>query len=202
MPTKPSRQGNTDWPLTQEGLANLNDTVDDIYRKLIALGARIDDGDAVSAALAVRITALEASSVTAAGVATIMLAAGKSATVATSETQASGTAYGDLATAGPAVTVVMTGTIAIIWLSATASGAFVGNSSRIAVAVSGASTVAAADANAAAISSHAASHNLNLSRVLVLTGLTPGSNTFTVKYSNDGGGTWTFFNRSIAVYAP
>lgn len=202
MPTKPARQGTIDWPLTPEGLANLNDTVDDIYRKLIALGERIDAGAAVSAALAVRITALEASSVTAAMVATILLAAGKSAVVATAETQATGTAYGDLATAGPSVSVVMTGTVAIVWISANATLAAVGNTAFIAVAVSGASTVAAANANGVAVSSYVASFNLGMSRVLVLTGLTPGTNVFTVKYTNDGGGTWTFYNRGIAVYAP
>jgi len=124
------------------------------------------------------------------------------ATVTTSQTQASNTAYGDLATVGPAVTLVLTGTIAIIWISAGAVKGSAGNSCMIAPAVSGASTVAAANGNAAIVSASSASHDNTLARVLVLTGLTPGSNTFTIKYQNNGGGVWTFQNRSIAVYAP
>lgn len=203
MATKPARQGNTDWPLTQEGLANLNDTIDDIYRKLTALGTRIDVTDAGLAALGVRVTAIELDYITEAELAAFMLAHAKCATVATAETQASGTAYGDIATAGPAVTVTMTGTVAIVWLSCLARRNGVGNTGFMGVAVSGASTVAASDTQAASAPSDVANHNATLSRVLTITGLTSGDNTFTSKYHNDGGGVnWTFENRGIAVYAP
>lgn len=121
-------------------------------------------------------------------------------TVETSETQATGAAYGDLATVGPSRTITSVGTVAIVWLSATASKASGGNSAFMSVAVSGATTIAASDANAAAVSA-TAGHNLNLARVLVLA-ITPGTNVYDAKYHNDGGGTWTFFNRSMAVYAP
>ena len=126
----------------------------------------------------------------------------KAAGVLTTETQPSNTAYGDLATAGPAVTLTLTGTLAIVWLSATVSQPSAGNSSFLSVAVSGATTIAASHDNAAIVSSAGASYDNNLSRVVALTGLTPGSNTFTVKYSNNGGGTWSFSRRTIAVFAP
>ena len=119
-----------------------------------------------------------------------------------SETQAAGAVYGDLATPGPSVTLTLLGTIAVIWMSAQASRNGVAFTGHISVEVSGASTVAASNAYSASRSSYAANHGLSLSRVLVLTGLTPGLNTFTLKYHNDGGGTWDFYNRSIAVYAP
>lgn len=202
MPTKPARRGNSDWPLTSDGLANINDNFDDLYKKLGVLTLRVDGHDTDISDLAARVTTLEETLITAADVATIMLAAGKCATVATSETQSGATAYADLSTPGPSVSVTMTGTVAIVWVSCTATKGSAGNSAFIAPEVSGASSVAASDTNAAAISNYAASHNLNLSRVLVLTGLTPGTNDFEMKYSNDGGGIWTFFNRSIAVYAP
>lgn len=76
-----------------------------------------------------------------------------------------------------------------------------GNTSFMGVAVSGASTVAASDANSANSAAHDAL-NTSISRTFILTGLTAGSNTFTAKYHNDGGSTWHFFNRSITVLAP
>ena len=122
--------------------------------------------------------------------------------IATSETQAGGAAYGDLATPGPSVTLTLTGTTAIVWMSAQASHD-AGNTGFISVEVSGASTVPASDANAVLTASYSgAIYTLGLARVLVLTGLTPGVNTFTLKYHNDGGAAWTFWYRSIAVYAP
>ena len=125
------------------------------------------------------------------------------ATVATAETQASAAAYGDLATAGPAVTITMAGTVAVVWLSGLARRNATGNTAFIGVAVSGASTVAASDAQAATAPSYAANINSTLSRSITLTGLTPGVNVFTAKYHNDGSGVnTTFENRGIAVFAP
>jgi hypothetical protein len=123
------------------------------------------------------------------------------ANVSTREAQSSGVGYGDLATTGPAVTITTTGTTAIVWISAVADNSGSGNTAFISVDVSGASTVAASDNNAAAGSEGIGTGSVSLARVLTLTGLTPGSNVFTVKYKNDGGG-WSFGRRSIAVYAP
>ena len=116
------------------------------------------------------------------------------------ETQVAGAAYGDLATPGPSVTLTLIGTVAVIWMSAHAYWSGVTYTGHVSVEVSGASSVAASHVHSASRSSYAGNHTLPLARVLVLTGLTPGVNTFTLKYHNDGGGTWTFFNRSIAVY--
>lgn len=126
----------------------------------------------------------------------------EAATVATAETQAASTAYADLATAGPSVTIEMTGTVAIVILSCKAERGGAGNSAFMGVAVSGASTVAASDAQATSSASFQSGIDNVMARVIRITGLTPGSNTFTAKYHNDGGSTWTFRNRSMAVYAP
>lgn len=108
-----------------------------------------------------------------------------SATVATSETLAVSASYGALATPGPAVTVT-TGTRAMVWWAS----AFWNNTSTSSfalssVAVSGASTVASSDdvslfcrGSASAGSGDA----VRLSTGHLFTGLTAGSNTFTMQY--------------------
>jgi hypothetical protein len=124
-----------------------------------------------------------------------------SAEVATSETTAS-SGYGDLATAGPALTFTTTGTKATVCVSAGMSRASgTGNTAYMGVAVSGASTVAASDNQSAKTSPSTAAFNNSLAACFPLTGLTAGSNTFTAKYRVDGG-TMAFFNRGILVYAP
>ncbi len=125
---------------------------------------------------------------------------GAAANVATSETQASNTTFGDLTTPGPAVTLT-TGSSVIVWLSCNVTHGAAGNSANVSVAISGATTVAAGAANSGNTSASGASHDNVISRCMVITGLTPGSNTFTLKYQNNGGGTWTFYNRSIVVIA-
>lgn len=120
----------------------------------------------------------------------------QSATVATAEATASLT-YVALATAGPAVTVT-TGTAAIVTLTGYASNNTGGQVCYYAVAVSGATTLAAADANASVITGAAAGYAQSLSRRFKLTGLTAGANTFTGRYRVSGG-TGTFVNRDITV---
>jgi hypothetical protein len=114
------------------------------------------------------------------------------ATVATSETETN-TAYDDMATVGPAVTVT-TGTKALVHIGADVRSA-AGQTSLVSVAVSGASTIAATDARALS------SYNGDVvrgSRAVLVTGLTAGSNTFTLKYRVTGG-TGTFIDREIIV---
>lgn len=116
--------------------------------------------------------------------------------VATSQSTASLT-YTDLATVGPAITAT-TGTIAIIHISAGIANNVANSLTACSVTVSGASSVAASDAWAAYLDGNAAN---NFSRVGVLhtfTGLTAGSNTFTMKYKV-GSNTGTFQNREINV---
>lgn len=120
----------------------------------------------------------------------------QSASVATNESTSS-TSYVDLTTVGPSVTAT-TGSTVTIWISANANKSSTGNSGFISVAVSGASTVAASDANAASQSSAIASGGNALARSVTITGLTPGVNTFTMKYRGDGG-TWSFSTRTLSV---
>lgn len=122
-----------------------------------------------------------------------------SATVATSQTNTS-TSYADLATVGPAVTLT-TGTEVIVTLSCNAFRASgTGSTSFCGVAVSGATTLAASDANAAYMTVTTANTNQQIARRFKITGLTAGSNTFTMKYKNESG-THTYLNRDITVEA-
>ena len=112
--------------------------------------------------------------------------------VDTSETTTSAS-YTDLATVGPDVTLT-TGTTVLVTVAFTgySSAAF---ASVMSFAVSGATTLAASDANAAYCNSNGVNHTAT--RTVLLTGLTPGSNTFTAKYR--GSTTRTFNYRSISV---
>jgi len=75
---------------------------------------------------------------------------------------------------------------------------------RFGVAVSGASTLAAADARAWASGNMSATGTDHAgSRVVLLTGLTPGSNTFTACTKGEGGSySMTVGETNIAVFAP
>ena len=119
-----------------------------------------------------------------------------SASVATSETTAS-TSFTDLATAGPAVTVT-TGTECLVVVSSYMANNTAGSSNFMAYAVSGATTVAAADANARQYRAAANNADDRGSRVFHVTGLTAGSNTFTAKYRVNAG-TGTFQERTIVA---
>lgn len=114
------------------------------------------------------------------------------AEVATEQTTTSAS-FTDLATVGPEVTVT-TGTKALVTISCYSrnSGASAQNAS---FAVSGATTVAASDTVG---TFGTGTTNIWQSRTYLITGLTAGSNTFTMKY-NTGGGTATFGRRHINV---
>lgn len=120
------------------------------------------------------------------------------ATVATGQSTSS-TTYVDLATVGPAVTLE-TGDAVKLTLTASLT---VNTGSQIAVmafAISGATTVAAADAQSLQNQAPTAlvGPAIFCSVTFLITGLTPGTNTFTAKYRVTGGnGTFTF--RSIIV---
>jgi len=116
--------------------------------------------------------------------------------VATLEGTASAT-YTDLATGGPAVTLTV-GPIGIAIVSfrawvVTGSSA---NQGRMSFAVSGANTVAAADANSIYLPG---AQSLQFGTSVVLSGLTPGSTTFTAKYRSAGSGSPTWADRAIGV---
>lgn len=119
-----------------------------------------------------------------------------SATILTSETTSS-TSYVDLATPGPAITV-QTGTIAIVAFSASCSNSGANQAELVSVAVSGASTVAASDNWSLVIDGLPAGQSLRSGVTHVFTGLTAGSNTFTMKY-RVGTPTGTFLQRELSV---
>lgn len=119
------------------------------------------------------------------------------ATVATSQTTTS-TSYTDLSTSGPAVTVT-TGTTAIVIISSKMSNNNNYPDTFMGFAVSGASSISAADARAALHKSGNWGGGTRTACVVV-DNLTPGSNTFTAKYrvASDTG---TFADRTITVLA-
>src|SRR5207247_423543 len=90
------------------------------------------------------------------------------------------TSYTDLSTSGPSVTI-NTGSVAYVTISCvslrTAGGA--GNTAFVSFAVSGSTTIAGVDGNGTAAASPGSGFSVPMSRRLKITGLTPGSNTFT-----------------------
>lgn len=121
------------------------------------------------------------------------------AAVSTQQTTTS-TTFADLATAGPAVTVT-TGVQALVTCHARAENNSINGITRFVFAVSGATTLSA-DTNidyGFAYQSPVAGVLLNASIAHLVTGLTPGSNTFTMKYRVDTASTGTFSARRISV---
>jgi hypothetical protein len=113
----------------------------------------------------------------------------------TSETTAE-TSYTDLeATPGPSVTV-LTGTSAIVSVFAgfATSG---GTASWVSYEVSGATSIEANDSWA--LQMHVTTTPWSGSAVSMQVGLTPGLNTFTMKYRVSTSGTGTFTSRRLAV---
>lgn len=117
------------------------------------------------------------------------------ASVAASESLTT-TTYTDLATFGPSVTTTIgpSGT-ALVTVSANILTPSNSTGASMAAEVSGASSVAASDGR-----SLMTDGSMNASRTALLTGLTPGVNTFTAKYRSwNSGDTGTFSNRIIWV---
>lgn len=129
------------------------------------------------------------------------LATGAStAAVATSQTTTS-SSYADLGTVGPTVTATIGANgLALVVVHGWTTGTIATANQFIGFAISGATTVAASDQFAAEhrISDTATGYNNQLSATFLVTGLTPGSNTFTSKYKTNAG-TATFFDRKITV---
>lgn len=116
--------------------------------------------------------------------------------IITAQTSTS-TSYADLTTVGPTVTVT-TGTRAIVFWQAQMQCTLANTSVRSAVAVSGASTVAAADTDDLYIDGLPASQQIRAAAFKHFTTLTGGSNTFKMMYKV-GGGTGTWSDRQILV---
>lgn len=116
--------------------------------------------------------------------------------VAAGESTAS-TSYTNLHTVGPIVTMT-TGQYALVILTTAMSNDTTGDFACMSFAVSGATTIAAADASSLNFSNAAGNDSLSCSAVFPV-GLTPGSNTFTAKYKSEIGGTSLFTNRWLTV---
>lgn len=118
------------------------------------------------------------------------------ASVTTNQSTAS-TSYVDLATPGPSVTVT-TGTRAMVFIQAQMENTVDTSQTFSSFAVSGASTIAASDANAILMDGVAANNALRFGAMTFLSTLTAGSNTFTMKY-RVGANPGSFERRHIAV---
>ena len=116
---------------------------------------------------------------------------------ATSETTTS-TAYTDLATVGPAVSL-FTSTRAFVSVSAFESNNTAGASSFMGFAITDSSTVSASDGNSVQYESGAANDGVRHGAFYFVSALTGGSNTFTAKYRVSSG-TGTFSSRHIIVF--
>lgn len=122
----------------------------------------------------------------------------QAATVTTAQTIGSAGSYVDLTTVGPAVTIP-TDTQALVTIGANYNSTQ-NPTVNLGVAVSGATTLAASDANGYGPDTIVALANGGGSRTLPLTGLTGGNNTFTQKYkASTAAASTSFLNRSIAV---
>jgi hypothetical protein len=119
--------------------------------------------------------------------------ANDSAIVATQESTTTNT-YTNLTTNGPAVTIT-TGTKALVIISSELANSGSTNESYVSYAVSGATTIAATDANCI---KHTNALGERQSSAQRLSTLTAGSNTFTMKYRVNTG-TGYFSNREIIV---
>lgn len=118
------------------------------------------------------------------------------ATILTSESTAS-TTYVDLATAGPIVTVA-TGTIAIVAFAASQQNNTANCANLSSVAVSGASSVAASDNWSVVTDGLPAGQAIRAGTMHIFTGLTAGTNTFTMKY-RAGSNTSSYQQRELNV---
>jgi hypothetical protein len=107
------------------------------------------------------------------------------------------TALGDLAASvGPAVTVT-SGARAVLFMNSTVQNTNVGVASSVGYAVSGATTIAASQIYISLLTA-AANQQATMTGVRMETALTPGANTFTMKYVV-GAGTGTFSRRYLTV---
>jgi len=99
----------------------------------------------------------------------------------------------------PSVTLV-TGTTAMIMVRAGLQNGTAGSAALCSVAVSGATTKAAAlDDQGIAFRSATASNDAIIGSSVVMSGLTAGTNTFTLNYATSSASTSTFVRRTLAV---
>lgn len=121
------------------------------------------------------------------------------ALVATGQSTSSGS-FTDLSTVGPTVTVdIGVSGCALVVLATNASGDTAVQNRNMGFAISGATTRAAVASDALQTGNANTSVGERHSYSTIVTGLTPGSTTFTAKYSRFGSGNATFTDRKIQV---
>jgi hypothetical protein len=131
-----------------------------------------------------------------------MSASSSGSAIETVESTNSG--WGDLATVGPSVTLT-TNTSVICFINTIVAPTISAGNAYICVAVTGSTVVTASDNPGAYGGGHTtvttplATVTYNMSTALLFTGLTPGSNTFTMKYRSSGDATQQFSKRRIFV---
>lgn len=113
--------------------------------------------------------------------------------VASSQTTTSST-YVALASAQEIT--IATGTSALVILTATISNGSTGGDAYMSFDISGATTLAAADAQS--VGTDNGGTRTRMSSATIVT-LTPGNNTFAAKFKSETGTTATFSNREITV---
>jgi hypothetical protein len=118
------------------------------------------------------------------------------ASVTAAQTTTSIGAYGDLTTVGPAVTVT-TGVAAIYGFTATISNGTGLGGGQMAIAITGATTLAADDSRCIYVRHTTGAIATRYGQVQFQPGLTAGSNTLTAKYTTPTGGTATFSDRHL-----
>jgi hypothetical protein len=158
-----------------------------------AINGNLDNANIAAAA------AIDGSKLANASVTPTKLATGAAAAyVATSETTTS-TTYADLATVTDTVTVTIGANgLALVSLVSYISNSTVNIDSYVGFAVSGASTVAAADTSALMFQAYTGGAISRIGGSFLLTGLTAGSTTFKMKY-RCAANTATFKDRRISV---
>jgi hypothetical protein len=125
------------------------------------------------------------------------------ATVATTETRSNNT-FGNLATTGPTVSITSQGSLAWVWWGCLAWGSAANASGRMAIDISGGTTMAAATANGFYSNENAGSGIGSSGGTFARYPINPGvSNTYTAKYNNiAANGTASFQLRWMLVVAP
>jgi hypothetical protein len=123
----------------------------------------------------------------------------QSATINTSGSRSS-TAYGDLGTGAGPSTSIQTGSKALVTISAVAQSSF-NNFMYISFGVTGATTITAVDDYSTWTRELTAGGGFGsgISRTFIITGLTAGVNTFTMKYRGSAGNAVDYAFRSITV---
>lgn len=119
--------------------------------------------------------------------------------VSTAQTTASLT-FVDLTTAGPSITIT-TGTSALVFVGCNAANNTLDDGCAMSYAVSGATTVGAADGTSWFMVSQGTAGSQAQGGRMSRVPLTAGSNTFKAQYRVHTGGTGTFLRRKILVLA-